>query len=130
MKIEYYPTDLFDDGSDPDDSELNARINRGFNKTTLVTLWIDPKAYQIVKYTFDNTGLDFLPGRWLARVDDLQASMEMGQPIGDVWLPLRVTVSGRITMALGDFEVRFTREFIDYREAKTAGRLIDAVRPR
>ena len=56
--------------------------------------------------------------------------MEMGQPIGDVWLPLRVTVSGRITMALGDFEVRFRREFIDYREAKTVGRLIDAVRPR
>ena len=130
VKIEYYPTDLFDDGSDPDHSDLDARINRGLNKTTLVTLWIDPEAYQIVKYTFDNTGLDFLPGRWLARVDDLQASMEMGQPIGDVWLPLRVTVFGRITMALGDFEVRFSREFLDYREAKTAGRLIDAVRPR
>ena len=130
VKIEYYPTDLFDDGSDPDDSELKARINRGLNKTTLVTLWIDPEAYQIVKYTFDNTGLDFLPGRWLVRVDDLQASMEMGQPLGDVWLPIRVTVSGRITMALGDFEVMFTREFSDYREAETSGRLIDAGSPR
>ena len=130
VKIEYYPTDLFDDGPDADDSELDDRINRGLNKTTLVTLWVDPEAYQIVKYTFDNTGLDFLPGRWLVRLDDLEASMEMGQPLGDVWLPLRVTVFGRITMALGDFEVRFTREFADYREAETAGRLIDAAGPR
>jgi hypothetical protein len=83
-----------------------------------------------VKQTFDNTGLDFLPGRWLLRIDDLQASMEMDQPIGNVWLPLRVTVSGRATMALGDFEVRFTREFFDYREAETGGRLIDAGAPR
>ena len=130
VKLEYYPTD-----------SLRGRIGSGrlgprrahqpgLNKTTLVTLWVDPEAYQIVKYTFDNTGLDFLPGRWLVRVDDLQASMEMGQPIGDVWLPLRVTVFGRITMALGDFEVRFTREFFDYREAATGGRLIDAGRPR
>ena len=130
VKIEYYPTDLFDDGPDPGDLERRARIDRGLNKTTLVTLWVDPEAYQIVKYTFDNTGLDFFPGRWLVRVDDLQASMEMGQPIGDVWLPLHVTVFGRITMALGDFEVRFTREFLDYREAETDGRLIDAARPR
>ncbi len=130
VKIEYYPTDLFDDGPESDDSDLGARINRGFNKTTLVTLWIDPEAYQIVKQTFDNTGLDFLPGRWLLRIDDLQASMEMDQPIGNVWLPLRVTVSGRATMALGDFEVRFTREFFDYREAETGGRLIDAGAPR
>ena len=130
VRIEYYPTDLFDDGPDTDDSELDARIDRGFNKTSLVTLWVDPEAYQIVKYTFDNTGLDFLPGRWLVRVDGLQASMEMGQPIGDVWLPLRMTVSGRATMAPGDFDLAFTREFSDYREANTGGRIIDDGGPR
>ena len=123
VKIEYYPTDLFDD-VEADDSEPDERINRGFNKTSLVTLWIDPEAQHIVKYTFDNTGLDFLPGRWLVRVDGLEASMEMGQPIGDVWLPLRVTVSARATMAVGDFDLRFTREFSDHREALTGGRLI------
>ena len=129
VKLEYYPTDLFDDGPDAHDSELDARIDRGFNKTSLVTLWIDPEAYQIVKYTFDNTGLDFLPGRWLLRVDDIGATMEMGQPIGDVWLPLRVTVFGRVTTALGDLDLAFTRDFFDYREAETGGRIIDAGEP-
>ena len=130
VKLEYYPTDLFDEGPDSHDSELEARIDRGFNKTSLVTLWIDPEAYQIVKYTFDNTGLDFLPGRWLVRVDDIGATMEMGQPLGDVWLPLRVTVRGRVTTALGELDLAFTRDFSDYREAETGGRLIDAGEPR
>jgi hypothetical protein len=129
VKLEYYPTDLFDDEPDSHDSELEARIDRGLNKTSLVTLWIDPEAYQIVKYTFDNTGLDFLPGRWLVRVDDVGATMEMGQPLGDVWLPLRVTVFGRVTTALGDLDLVFTRDFFDYREAETGGRLIDAGEP-
>ena len=127
VKIEYYPTNLLnDDGPELDASELETRIDRGFNKTSLVTLWIDPDAHQIVKYTFDNTGLDFLPGRWLMRIDGLAASMEMGQPIGDVWLPLRVTVAGLATTALGEFDVTFTREFTEYREAQTGARLIDA----
>jgi hypothetical protein len=128
VKIEYYPTNLFEDDDEPDqaESEFEARIDRGFNKTSLVTLWIDPAAHQIVKYTFDNTGLDFLPGRWLVRIDGLSASMEMGQPIGDVWLPLRVTVSGLATTALGEFDIMFTREFTEYREAETGARMIDA----
>ncbi len=127
VKIEYYPTNLFDDdGPEPDASELETRIDRGFNKTSLVTLWIDPDAHQIDKYTFDHTGLDLLPGRWVVRIDGLAASMEMGQPIGDVWLPLRVTVEALATTALGEFDVMFTREFTEYREAQTGARLIDA----
>jgi len=130
VRIEYYPTDFFDDGPDTGDSDREAQIERGFNKTSLVTLWIDPDVHQIVKYTFDNVGLDFLPGRWLVRIDELEASMEMGQPIGDVWLPLRMTVSGSATVALGEFDVAFTREFTDYREAQTGGRLVDVGAPR
>ena len=130
VQIEYYPTDLFDEGPDSNDSGPDTRLVRGFNKTTLVTLWIDPEANQIVRYTVNNTGLDFLPGRWFIRVDGLEASMEMGQPIDDVWLPLRVTVSGRATMALGDFDVTFIREFFDYRKAQTGGRLIGVGAPR
>ena len=130
VKIEYYPTELFDDGPDSSDAAPDGRLVRGFNKTTLVTLWVDPEAAQIVRYTVDNTGLDFLPGRWLVRVDGLEASMEMGQPINDVWLPLRVTVSARATMALGDFDVTFVREFFDHREAQTGGRLIGVAAPR
>ena len=35
------------------------------NKTALITLWVDPAEHQIVKYTFDNVWLDFLPpGGW------------------------------------------------------------------
>ena len=128
VKIEHYPTDLFEPAADSGDAQ-DARIDRGFNKTSLITLWIDPAAHQIVKYTFENIGLNFLPGRWLLRVDDIGASMEMGQPIGDVWLPRRVTVFGRITTALGELDLAFTRDYSDYREAETDGRLIDAGQP-
>lgn len=123
VKVEYYPTDLFDD-ADPDDSERGRRIAQGFNKTSLVTLWIDPEVHQVVQYTFDNIGLDFLPGRWLVRVEEMRASIEMGQPIGGVWLPRRGTLSARATTALGAFELQFTREYADYREALTGGRLV------
>ena len=123
VKVEYYPTDLFDD-ADPDDSERGRRIAQGFNKTSLVTLWIDPEVHQVVQYTFDNIGLDFLPGRWLVRVEEMRASIEMGQPIGGVWLPRRGTLSARATTALGAFELQFTPEYADYREALTGGRLV------
>ena len=125
VKIEYYPTDLFDEDSEPD-SERERRIAEGFAKTSLVTLWIDPEVHEVVRYTFDNVGLDFLPGRWLVRVDGWHASIEMAQPIGGVWLPRRMTLSGRATTALGAFELRLTREYSDYREALTGGRLVGA----
>ena len=125
VKIEYYPTDLFDEDSEPD-SERERRIAEGFAKTSLVTLWIDPEVHEVVRYTFDNVGLDFLPGRWLVRVDGWHASVEMAQPIGGVWLPRRMTLSGRATTALGAFELRLTREYSDYREALTGGRLVGA----
>jgi hypothetical protein len=123
VKIEYYPTDLFEDDSEPG-SERERRIAEQFAKTSLVTLWIDPEAHEVVQYTFENVGLDFLPGRWLVRVDGWHASIEMGQPIGGVWLPRRMTLSGGATTALGAVEMRFTREYTDYREALTGGRLV------
>ena len=55
-------------------------IERRMNKTALVTLWVDPAEHQIVKYTFDNVWLDFLPAGWLVQVDDMRASMTMCQP--------------------------------------------------
>ena len=130
VKIEYYPTDLFGQGdppgedSDPDDLERERRIRRGFARTSLVTLWIDPEVHEVVRYTFENVGLDFLPGRWLVRVDGWRASIEMAQPIGGVWLPRRMTLRGRATAAPGTFEMRFTRDYTDYREALTGGRIV------
>ena len=123
VKIEYYPTDLFEDDSEPE-SERERRIAEGFAKTSLVTLWIDPEFHEVVRYTFENVGLDFLPGRWLVRVDGWHASIEMGQPIGGVWLPSRMILTGSATTALGGFEMRLTREYSDYREALTSGRVV------
>lgn len=132
VKIEYYPADFFGEGDlvgddpDPDDLETERRIRQGFAKTSLVTLWIDPEVHEVVRYTFENSGLDFLPGRWLVRVDGWRASIEMTQPVGGVRLPRRMTLAGRATVALGTFEVRFTRDYTDYREALTGGRLVGA----
>ena len=132
VKIEYYPADFFGEGDlvgddpDPDDLETERRIRRGFAKTSLVTLWIDPEAHEVVRYTFENSGLDFLPGRWLVRVDGWRASIDMTQSVGGVRLPRRMTLRGRATVAAGTFEVRFTRDYTDYREAHTGGRLVGA----
>ena len=43
------------------DRARDAEFQRMMNKVALVTLWVEPKAHQIVKYTFDNVGFDFLP---------------------------------------------------------------------
>ena len=50
-------------------------------------MWIEPKAHQILKYTFDNVGFDFLPAQWLVHVSDVKATMKVAQPFPDVWLP-------------------------------------------
>jgi hypothetical protein len=103
--------------------EFQDDIERKFNKVALITLWIDPAERQIVKYTFDNTELNFLPGRWLVRVGDVSASMTMGQPIGKVWLPRAIEAHASLTLANGDYDGRYTREFFDYREGEVKARI-------
>jgi len=113
VKVEYYPQRMFsDDDKDRGDAkdeaaradrerqrerrrekDIENRIERQMNKTALITLWIDPAEHQIVKYTFDNVWLDFLPGGWLVRVDDIGASMTMGQPFPGVWLPRAINIT-------------------------------------
>ena len=130
LRIEYYPTRLFgpDDKKTPDEikreerrgrreRELEDDIERRMNKTALVTLWVDPVEHQIVKYTFDNVWLDFLPGAWLVRVDDLRASMTMGQPFPGVWLPRDIRIHAGVTLASGSFDAGYDRTFAGYREA-------------
>ncbi len=128
LKIEYYPTKLFAGDktrTEPDDAErkTEARLDRQFNKVALVTLWIEPATHQIVKYVFDNVGFDFLPGRSLVRVDDVHASMEMGQPFAGVWLPRGITGHGGVTLANGTYEVRYSIAYRDYREAEVKARV-------
>jgi hypothetical protein len=98
-------------------------IERKFNKVALITLWVDPAERQIVKYTFDNTELNFLPGRWLVRVGDVSVSMTMGQPIGKVWLPRLIEARASLTLANGDYDGRYSREFFDYREGEVKARI-------
>ena len=93
------------------------------NKTALVTLWVDPAEHQIVKYTFDNVWMDFLPGAWLVNVDDIRASMTMGQPFPGVWLPRELNIHAGITLAMGSFEAAYARRFSDYKEADVKTRI-------
>lgn len=135
LKIEYYPTRLFNDDDehgkkkeaaaqeskeDKRERETEADIERKMNKTALVTLWVDPAIYQIVKYTFENVWMDFLPAGWLFKLDEIRASMTMGQPFAGVWLPRRIDGEGRITLANGSYSVTYQREFSDYREANVS----------
>src|SRR4029453_12361769 len=83
--------------------QVEEDINRKMNKTALITLWVDPVEHQIVKYTFDNVWMDFLPGAWLVRVDDIKASMTMGQPFPGVWLPRGMEIHGGVTLATGPY---------------------------
>jgi hypothetical protein len=92
-------------------------IERKMDKTSQVTLWVDPQTQQIVKYTFDNVWLDFLPAGWLVKIDDLRASMQMGQPFPGVWLPHNMSIHAGVTVALGSMELQYHREFSNYRKA-------------
>ena len=97
------------------DRAYDAEFQRLMNKVALVTLWVEPKAHQIVKYTFNNLPFDFLPGQWLLHVDDLRASMTMGQPFPDVWLPSDLEFEFGISLAVGQVDMRYTLEYHDYR---------------
>ena len=97
--------------------ELEERIERQMNKTALVTLWVDPAEHQIVKYTFDNVWMDFLPAGWLVKVDDIRASMTMGQPFPGIWLPREMNIHAGVTMAMGSLEAAYARRFSDYKQA-------------
>ena len=125
LKIEYYPARLFTDEhsegptTSDEDRKTEQRLERQFNKVALVTLWVEPDAHQIVKYVFENIGMDFLPGRSVVRVDDVAATMEMGQPFAGVWLPRHIDGHGGVTLANGTYDVRYVVDYRDYREATT-----------
>ena len=135
LRIEYYPTRMFNDNENDKDKkpatdsardrrdrrnrerQTEERIERQMNKTALVTLWVDPVEHQIVKYTFDNVWMDFLPAGWLVKVDDIRASMTMGQPFPGIWLPREMNIHAGVTMAMGSLEAAYARRFSDYKQA-------------
>ncbi len=121
LRIEYYPqNELFSEGrSRPnrrarDEDDL---IEERMNKVSLITLWVDPETHQILQYTFDDIDMDFLPGRSLARVDDVKASMRMSQAFPSIWLPRGIDMHFRMTLALGSFDASYRVDYHDYKQA-------------
>jgi hypothetical protein len=144
LKIEYYPTNLFRGtdrrrrdrdsaghcvgagcGTSDEDKAYDAEFRRLMNKTAVITLWIEPTRHQIVKYTFDNVALDFLPAQWLVHLDALHATMLMAQPFrasedkqeAAVWLPRSIEFQGAMSLAAGQFDLRYNVDYHDYRRA-------------
>jgi len=131
VKIEYYPTDAFFGDEDENKGEGERRRKRDrdeddefdeeefehmFAKTSLVTMLVLPEERQIVQWTFENVSFEFLPYRWLFRMDEIRASMTMDQPIEGVWLPREIRASARASTASFDLEVEYARTFGDYKE--------------
>jgi len=131
LRIEYYPSNLFRgtdrrrnrEGQSDRDRAYDEAFRRLMNKVSLVTLWIEPNAHQIVKYTFKNVGLDFLPVQWLVQVDDLRASMAMAKPFPDVWLPRDLELGLDFTLAVGQVDLRYAVEYRDYRRADVTSKV-------
>jgi hypothetical protein len=133
LRVEYYPVKLFNDDEDrerrrrrqqdeagqgrPNDPRVDATVNRLMNKGSRVTLWIEPGARQIIKYTFDNVDLDFFPGQWMVNVTGAHATMTMGQPFPDVWLPQDTDISIGFMLAIGEIQAHYSLSYHDYRQA-------------
>ena len=126
LKIEYYPARMFggtdrrrnpdrDRKTSPEEKARDAEFQRLMNKVALVTLWVEPKARQIVKYTFDNVGFDFLPAQWLVHISDFKATMTVAQPFPDVWLPTTLEMNLAMIAAFGQVDMRYDLEYHDYR---------------
>src|SRR5262249_32544223 len=126
LRIEYYPQRLFTgsnrrrgrDGKEAsaEDRAREAEFQRLMNKVALITLWIEPKAHQILKYTFDNVGFDFLPAQWLVHVSDVKATMKVTQAFPEVWLPDSLDVNVALVLAFGQVDLRYALDYHDYRQ--------------
>ena len=121
LKIEYYPrAGLFKDGRSRPNKEVRKReddIEDKMNKSSMVTLWIDPKTHQILQYVFDDIDWDFFPGRSLVRIGDVQATMRMGQAFPNVWLPASIDMQFEMMLAVGAVDASYRVEYTNYKEA-------------
>jgi len=121
LKIEYYPeTGLFNEGRTKPDKKVkdeDEKINEKMNKASMVTLWVEPKAYQILQYTFKDLDWDFFPGRSLVRIGDTQATMQMGQAFPNVWLPGSIAMQFELMLAIGAVDATYRVDYLNYKEA-------------
>ncbi len=151
LRIEYHPQRLFSDDTETEiaigsqgasvsrtdrdaerrrrrrqdqrERDVEERVERQMNKTSLVTLWVLRNERQIVRYVFDNVDWGFLPGRSLARMDELSASMRMQEAFPGIWLPLSIEGRARVGTALGPTGVNVDVTYSDYRQASVGVRV-------
>ena len=135
LKIEYYPKNLFNEAKGrpcgpkaekaqcDKEQAFEADFERKLNKVSLATLWVDPAERQILRYEFRFQDMDFLPGRTIVRVDSSRATMQMGEPFANVWLPDAVSWRFRLGSAAGPLEARYDVRYRDYRVPETSGRV-------
>jgi hypothetical protein len=137
LKIEYYPKQMYSEANDrregrddkprtaeqvkddKDEADFEARMN----KVSLVTLWVDAAERQILRYEFRIQDMDFLPGSAIVRVSSTRATMQMGEPFPNVWLPDSVAMRFRLTSAAGPLEAKYDVDYRDYRLPATSGRV-------
>jgi hypothetical protein len=103
--------------------DIENEIEAALNKVTMVTMWIDPEEYQIVRFAFDNADWGFLPGRAIVRVDQAKATMTMGRYFDNVWLPKEIAFRFGATFAAGSYTFRYGREFYDYRKGEVSAKI-------
>jgi hypothetical protein len=106
------------------DRQRGERIQQQMNKVAKATLWVDPALNQILQYQLHNVDMEFLPGRSILRVDEMNASMRMSEPFPGVWLPGSLEVRAGFMTALGRVAGRYDVKYGDYRLAETGGRII------
>jgi hypothetical protein len=130
MRVEYYPANLYSTSQQrrmardhsPQDPR-DALVQRMMNKVALVTLWIEPTAHQIVKYTFDNIDFDFLPAQWLVHLETFRATMTMSQPFPDIWLPRDIDFKAAVDVATGRFDIGWAVDYHDYRQTDVTSKV-------
>lgn len=140
LRVEYYPTQLFSEDARRERERQQGRrsvgrrerqrdlaeeeqVRRLLNKASKVTLWIEPESKQILQYVFDDLGWDFLPGQWLVRVNDVTASMTLGEAFPGIWLPRNLKVEIELFMAAGPVNLDYSVFYHDYRQPEIGGRI-------
>ena len=93
------------------EKRARTKSSRKMDKTSQVTLWVDPATHQIVKYTFDNVWLDFLPAGWLVRSTISRDRCRWASPFPAYGSPQSQHPRRRDARAGTDGVLRYTREF-------------------
>ena len=121
LRIEYYPTKLFQEGRSRPNKRVrdeDEKVEEKMNKVAYVTLWVEPTEHQILQYDFRNIDLDFMPGRSMVRIDDLRAAMKMTQAFPGVWLPDTIQIGFAMTLATGPVGAQYDVRYHDYKLAE------------